>query len=143
MTLYEKLLREVNSKQYPITKVIMSLCPRAVMRPVQGNDRRWTMDNPFGGVGAEGANLTCIIDLDRNSAFVPELGLGGSTVNFIMDLKGVSEREAVNLAIDIINAPEKGKKSEDQNVAIDPNDLAEEEDEKDEDQEPLRQVRRY
>ena len=138
MTLYEKLLREVNSKQYPITKVIMSLCPRAVMRPVQGNDRRWTMDNPFGGVGAGGANLTCIIDLDRNSAFVPELGLGGSTVNFIMDLKGVSEREAVNLAIDIINAPEKGKKSEDQTLAIDPNDLAEEEDEKDEDQEPLR-----
>ena len=119
MTLYEKLLREVNSKQYPITKVIMSLCPRAVMRPVKGNDRRWTMDNPFGGVGAGGANLTCIIDLDRNSAFVPELGLGGSTVNFIMDLKGVSEREAVNLAIDIINAPEKGKKSEDQTVAID------------------------
>ena len=146
MTSHERLLREINSAAYPITKVIMALCPKATMSPVPGSDRRWTMPCPFrndndndnhnGKVGGGAGEPTCIIDLDRNVAYVPELGLGGSTVQFVMDLLGISERMAAQKALDIINAPEKGQSEG--ALALDPMECTKDDDEDEQSEEPLR-----
>lgn len=118
----------------------MALCPKATMSPVPGSDRRWEMPNPFKkdsdkntDAGGGAGEPLCLIDLDRNVAYVPELGLGGNTIQFIMDKENCNEKVAVETALKIINEPDKDDKEK--SLTLDPLSVGEEGDEDENDKE--------